>query len=46
MEKANMDEELTQIASGVVARIKELEMSNEWKANGEKPCSMFKMEIG
>jgi len=41
-----MDEELTQVAKEVVARLKELETSPGWKPNGDKPCLMYKMEIG
>ena len=41
----NMDEELNQTSLKVIDRIKELETHPGWKANGNKPCEMYKMEI-
>lgn len=33
-------------AQQALKRLKELEVSKEWKENGTKPCAMFKVEIG
>ena len=32
-------------AGGLVDKLKELNTSEKWVANGDKPCSMFKMEV-
>lgn len=40
-----MDDELNQTSQKVIGRVKELENHPGWKANGNKPCDMFKMDI-
>ena len=34
-----------QVAQTALKRLKELEVSEKWQANGDKPCKMFKTEI-
>jgi len=40
-----LDDQLNQTSLKVIQRIKELEVHEGWKPNGNKPCDMFKMEI-
>lgn len=41
----NNDDQYLQIAQGAIKKLKELNASNKWQENGNKPCAMFKTEI-
>jgi hypothetical protein len=45
MEGKLTPEQYAATAQQALKRLKELEVSNEWKENGNKPCAMFKCEI-
>jgi hypothetical protein len=39
-------QEYAALAQNGLKRLKEMEASEKWTANGEKPCKMFKCEVG
>lgn len=45
MEGGNQDEKLIQASADIIARLKQMETTEKWIANGEDPCKMYKMEV-